>query len=361
MSSVAVTTSLENRDKWRLRITATAAALLLAFAIYFLQRMPSADSLPANQQLMATTIRTLALYNLRTGPVIQYDGALGAGLRASISTGRPTQQTRDNLSALKVQLPNVKGAHIQWQGVPPANGRIGIRIANERQSPDAGIMLQATGTGNTPELNIRAVQTVLTVEIDVATQGQTQAPTSDLKVGDSDINDPAIAFTPLKFEVPPGEWLNLTFDNAQALDGASFRLGQLLNSGGAATALSVGQAAVGRLSGNQSYPTLRAVTDGVCAARPGKLLLTHLSLKPDDCKLASDPADDNLFANTITIKPSYVQLGLDGSGFIVTGGRLKQAPFFSTLTGNPLIAAFLGLLVAAVARSVWRVWAGRDA
>jgi hypothetical protein len=360
MSSIAVSTPLENRDKWRLRLTATAAALLLAFAIFFLQRMPAAESLPSDHKLTARTINTLALYNLRAGPVMQYDGALGAGLRISVSTGRPTSQTRNNLTALKVQLPNVKGAHIQWQGVPSPNGRIAIRIANQRQSPDAGILLQATGTGHIPELNIRAVQTMLTAEIDIATQGGDQAPKAELKVGDSNINDPAIAFTPLQFEIPPGEWLNLTFDNPQALDASSFRLGALLNSGGAATALAVGHAQVGRLSGNLSYPRIQAVTDGVCAARPGKLLLTHLSPRPEDCKLASDPADDNLFTDTIDIEPDKVQLGLAGSGFVVANGRLKPAPFFSMLTGNPLLAAFMAALVAAVVRSVWRLWAGRE-
>jgi hypothetical protein len=360
MSSVAISTTLENRDKWRLRLTATAAALLLALAIYLLQRMPSAESLPSDHKLTATTINTLALYNLRAGPVVQFDGALGTGLRVSVSTGRPTPETRNNLAALKLELPNVKGAHIQWQGVPPANGRIAIRIANQRQSPDAGIMLQATGTGHTPELNIRAVQTVLTAEIDVATQGGDQPPKAELKFGDTNISDPAIAFTPLRFEIPPGESVNLTFDNAKALDDSSFRLGELLNTGGAATALAVGHAEVGRLSGNPSYPKLRAVTQGVCAARPGKLLLTHLYPRPEDCALAQDPGDDNLYANTITINPTLVQLGLDGSGFVVLNGRPKPAAFWSTLMGNPLIAALMGALVAAVVRSVWRLWAGRD-
>jgi hypothetical protein len=322
--------------------------------------MPAAESLPAGQKLTAGTINTLALYNLRAGPVLQYDGAIGAGMHASISTGRPTDKTRSNLTALGVQLPNVKGAHIQWQGIAPPNGRIEIKVANERQSPDAGIMLQATGTGHTPELNIRAVQTVLTAEINIATQGPSQPATTELKFGDSDIDDPAIGFAPLQLEIPPGESLNLTFDNPPSLEDATFRLGELLNSGGAATALSVGRAGVGRRIGDQSYPRLQSVSEGVCGARTGKLLLTHLSPRPEDCKLSSDPTADNLYASSIGIDPQQVELGLDGSGFIITNGRLKPAPFFSTLWGNPLIALLMGTLLAAVARSFWRLWGRGD-
>jgi hypothetical protein len=361
MSSMALRIPLAHRDKWRHRIIATAAVVLLGFAIFFLQRIPSAESLPSDHKLTARTINSLALYNLRAGPVMQYDGALGAGLRVSISTGRLTDKSRANLAALKVDLPNVKGAHVQWQGVPPANGRIAVRIGNERESPDAGIMLQASGTGHTPELNIRAVQTVLTAEIDVATQTGDKVPNAELKFGDASIDDPAIAFAPLQFEIPPGEWLNLTFDNPQALDDSSFRLGELLDSGGAATALSVGRAEVGRRVGSASSTRLQQVRQGVCAARPGKLLLTHLSLRASDCKLASEADDDNLFADTIGIRTDQVELGLAGSGFVVTEGRVTPAPFFSALLGNPLVAAFMAAMLAAVVRSVWRLWAGREA
>lgn len=352
---------LGRSDKWRLRLIATAAALLLGIGIYFLQHLPAARNISDEQAtLTATSTRTLALYNLHAASLMQFDGALGAGLRATFSTGRPTATTRDNLKALALQLPNVKGAHIQWQGKPAPTGRISVRISNGRQAPDAGMMLQATGSGNIVELNIRAVQTALTAEIDVASQDPNEVPSAELKFGDANLLSPGLAFAPLQFEIPPGASLNLTFDSEDALANSTFRLGELLGTGGSATALPVGRVAVGRLSDAASYPSLRSVLRGVCSAPAGKLLLASLTPKPEDCAIAATPQDQNLYADEIVIKPRRVDLTLEGSGFVITDGHAEPAGFFAGLTSNPLIAALLGGLVFAVVRPLWRLWTGRE-
>ena len=361
MRAVAAKAPLQSRDRWRLRLIATAAALLLVAVIYFIQRLPAAVTLDENDEaLTATSTRTLALYNLRAAPVMQYDGAQGAGLRLSISTGRLSDATRANLTALGLQVPNVKGGHIQWQGRPPPNGRISVRIRNERSSPEAGMMLQATGSGNISELNIRAVQTVLTAEIAIAVQDDSEAPVAELKFADVNLDDPALAFAPLQFEIQPGEAANLTFDSEDALSNSTFRLGELLETGGTATALSLGRAEVGRLGGTVSDPRLRSVIRGVCAASPGKLLFTRLAPTPADCRLGKAANDDNLFASEVSIEPRKVALALEGSGFVLTDNRAKPAAFWSSLMANPLVAALMAGLVYAVARPLWRLWTGRD-
>jgi len=342
-------------------LTATAAALALGGGIFMIQRMPAAETLePDDATLNATTTRTLALYDLRPAPVMQYDGALGTGLRVSVSTGRISNATRNNLFGLGFQVPNARGAHLQWQARPPANGRISVKIGNQRQSPDAGIMLQATGSGKVAELNIRAVQTVLTAQIDIASQGA-QAPSApEFRFGDVNFSDPALAFTPIQIEIPPGESMNLTFDNEQALTDSTFRLGELLETGGSATALPMGRAEVGRLGGSGAYPRLQSVIQGVCASGSGKLLFTHLYPRPGECHLAGDAKDDNLYATDLAIEPRKVVLTLEGSGFVIKDGHARPAALWATLMANPLIAALIAALVFAIGRPLWRLWTGRD-
>ena len=362
MTALAARAPLETRDRWKLRLVATGAALLLGTGIFMIQRMPSAQTLKeGDAELVATSTQTMALYNLRAAPVLQFDGALGAGLRVSVSTARPTPALRKSLTALGLQVPNVKGARLQWQARPPAEGRIAVRIRNDRQAPDAGMMLRATGSGQIPELNIRAVSTVLTVQVDVTPGDGGEVSFAELNFAELNSSDPALAFAPLQFEVPPGESLNLTFDSAAALSNSDFRLGELLESGGTATALSLGRVEAGRLAaGPQQQPRLRSVIHGVCAAPTGKLLLTHLYPRPPECTLGKVADDDDLFATNVEIEPRKVTLALEGSGFVIDNGRTRPAAFWSALMANPIIAALVGGLVFAIARPLWRLWTGRD-
>lgn len=351
---------MEQGEKWRLRLIATAAALLLAFGIYFIQRLPGAISLTDedDQELTATTTQTLALYDLRAGQALQYDGALGAGLGVTVSTGRLTPTTRKSIGLLGIQLPNVKGGHVQWQGKPPPDGRISVRIKNGRQSPDAGLMLQATGSGNIFELNIRAVQTALIAQIDVTAQGD-QPPVAAMRFAGANVQSPALAFAPIQIEIPPGEYANLTFENEEALEDSSFRLGELLDTGGTATALPVGRALYGRRAESSAFPRLRTVVRGVCSAPAGKLLFTKLSPSPDQCKIGRSLDDNNLFASEITIEPRKVTLAVEGSGFLIENGRAKPAAFFSAIFSNPVVAALMGSLVFGIVRPLWKLWTGR--
>ena len=349
--------------RWRHRLIVLVAALFFAGIVSFLQLMPGADNLSKeNQSAAATKIYTAALYNLRPTSVLQLDGDFGSGLKATLSIGRPSATTRTNLAALGFDLPEVKGARARWIGVPPKDGRIEVKIANERQSPEAGIMLQATGSEHVPELNIRAVETALTVDIAIASQSGQPAGTAELSFGGKDFNDSSLGFVPLEFEVPAGEWLNLTFDNEAALAASSFSLGERLDTGGTGSVLPIGRVEVGRLAPDTTNPRLTDVEWRVCAAPAGKLLFTRLSPAATDCRLAADPKtqNDNLYATDIQVAPNSVNLEVEGSGFILKDGRQQPAEILKALQANPLIAAAITAAAAALIRSLWKLWVGRN-
>jgi hypothetical protein len=347
---------LVKRDKWTLRLTATAAALLLAGGIFVMQRIPSAETLrDGDEQLSGTPTQTLALMNLPPAPVLQYDGALGAGLLVNVSSARLTPETRKNLQMLGLKVPNVKGGPIRWQGWSAPHGRVAVRIRNQRRADDAGMMLQATGSGSIPELNIRAVRSTLLVQIDMVTQDPAELPRSELNFADADLNSPGLAFAPFQFEVQPGEGMNLAFENNEALANSAFRLGELLDTGGTATALNIGRAELGKMARGGGEPRLRSVIGGVCASPPGRLLVTRLYPTPADCRLG-----DDLYASDITVEPRKVAIGLEGSGFIIKDGAARPSSIFSSITANPVVAALLSALVLAIAGPAWRLWTGRE-
>jgi hypothetical protein len=350
-----------SRPKWRLGLTATAAALVLAGGIIFVQQMPGAERLHAGDDaLNATSPQTIALYDLRPAPIVQYDGARGAGLKVSVSTGRISKVTRNALSGLGVQVPNVRGAQLEWQARPPAMGQISVKVGNQRQSPDAGVMFQATGGGEVTQLTIRAVQTVVTAQIDIATNGADLASAPELKFGGASFRNPALAFSPIQIEIPPGETMSLTFDSEQALAASTFRLGNWLDGERSTNTLPVGRAEVGQLSGSHSYPTLRPVTQGVCGSRPGALLFTHRYPQPGECHLAAEPKGDRLMATAMTVGAGKIGLALKGSGFVLKDDHARSAASWSTLVANPVLAALFAALVYAIGRPLWRLWTGRD-
>jgi hypothetical protein len=351
----ALKARLDSGQKWRLWLTVIVAALVLAAGAFLIQRMPGAERLASgDDQLEAAGPQTLALYNLRAAPVIRYDGATGAGLTVSVSTGRLPMAVRNKLFSLGVRLPNVRGAQIQWRGRPTAASRISLRIGNQRQSSDSGLMLQATENAG---LNIRAVQTDLTATIEVAPQA-VSAP--ELKFGDVVASDPALASTPIEIEIPPGESMSLTFDSNEALAGSTFTLGEPLGTAGNSAALSLGRAEVGPASRARSFPRLQSVDQGVCASRNGRLLFTHSDPAIADCRLAADQKNDRLLATGLTLQPRKVALALRGSGFVVEDGQARRAALSSALVANPLVAAVTAALIGAIGWAIWRLWMGRD-
>lgn len=351
--------------RWRHRLIVLTAALLFAVIVTFVQLMPGADILSKdNQSASATKVYTAALYNLRPTSVLQLDGDLGRGLKVTLSTGIPSATTRINLAAspVGIQLPDVKSAGVQWIAKAPDDGQIEVRIANQRQSPDAGVMLQATGREHVPELNIRAVRTTLTVDISVSSQSNKLPTTAELSFADKNISDPALGFVPLEFELPPGEWLNLTFDNEAALAASTFSLGERLNTGGSGSVLPIGRVEVGTLAPDTNNPRLASVDWRVCAAPAGKLLFTRFSPRASDCRLAADPKtqNDNLYATDIAVAPNSVNLQVEGSGFILKDGRQQPAGITTTLKENPLIAAAIAIAAGAIIKSLWTLWVGRN-
>jgi hypothetical protein len=357
MTASALQAPLEPGRRKSLWLTAIAAALVLGVGLLLIQRMPAAETIQSgNTKLNASGTHALVLYDLRPAPVMQYEGAPATGLRVSVSTGRISNATRKTLFDLGAQVPNVRGASLDWQGRAPANGRISVKLGNQRQSPDAGLMLQAARDGRPAELTIRAVQTVLTAQIDIVSQGSEAAPAPSLIFGDVAFSNPALAFAPIQIEIPPGESMKLTFDNDQALGDSKFRLG---DPAAAATGLPVGRAEVGQLGGSGAYPRLQGVDQGVCAARSGKLLFTHSYPRPGECHLAADAKSDRLRATEIAVEPRQVGLTLKGSGFVLADDRARPAALLPTLVANPLVAALIAVLVYAIGRPLWRLWTGR--
>jgi hypothetical protein len=209
-------------------------------------------------------------------------------------------------------------------------------------------------------LNIRAVQTVLTAQIDIVSQGGEAPAAPEFKFGDVGFSNPALAFAPIQIEIPPGESLDVTFDSEQALKDSALRPGDGLEASGNAAALPVGRAEVGELAGSNAYPRLQSVNQGVCAARSGKLLFTHAYPRPGECHLAAERKDDKLLVTGIAIEPREVGLTLAGSGFVLRDDRARSTALVPTLVANPLIAALIAVLAYAIGRPLWRLWTGRD-
>lgn len=337
--------------KWHLWLIFAAAVVLLGIAITLVQHMPGAKRLPDGAELAAPSGQALALYNLRAAPVLQLDGATGAGLRVGVSTARLAPATRRKLFLLGVALPNVRGAPTEWQGRAPANGSIAVTIGNQRQSPDGGVFLEAAGSGDAPQLNLRAVQTVLTAAIAIAPHGAAIATVPQLKFGEASFSDPVLAAMVVEIEIPPGETMSLAFDSREDLAGTLVRP--------AAGKLGLGRAEVGQPSASNSYPRLVSSSEGICAARAGKALLMRREPGADDCRLGKDRGTDRLAATAFALAPDTVAVTLAGSGFVSSGGTAKRVSLVPALVANPLIGVVVVVLVGAIGWPLWRLWKGR--
>ena len=351
MTSEATEAPPEPLRKPYLWLVAAAAIVLLAIVIALVQRMPGAKRLPPGAELSAPSGQALALFNLRAAPVMEIDGGAGAGLRVSVTTARLAPATRKTLSMLGVALPNVRGAETQWHGRAPANGQISVTIGNQRQSPDGGLFLQAAGSAGAPQLDVRAVQTVLTARIVVAPQGPASGAVAQLKFGEASFADPVLGAMAVELEVPPGETMSLAFDSRQDLAGSVIRA--------ASGKLGVGRAEIGRPSASNSYPRLISATSGICAARAGKALLLGREPQADDCSLGSERSTDRLAATGFTFAPDKVGAVLGGSGFVSSGGSAQRARLWPALIANPLIGAVVAALVGAIGWPLWRLRRGR--
>src|SRR5215213_8033441 len=99
------------------------------------------------------------------------------------------------------------------------------------------MMLQAIGNGNAAELNIRVIENNLTAQIEISGGTPTEAGAPEFRFGDVTTSGAQLSTMPLQIEIPPGETLSLRFDTPDALANSSFRLGELLRTGGTATRL----------------------------------------------------------------------------------------------------------------------------
>ena len=358
MTAAARNGEVETRRQWGLWLIAVAAALALAAGLFKIQQLPSAQSIAsADGQLTAGSSQALALYNLRAAPVMSYQGATGAGLTVRASTARLAPATRKKLFMFGAQLPNVRGAPVEWRARPSAIGRISVLIGNQRQSSDAGMMLSVGG--GVPAVKIRAVQTVLTAQFVVADPAAETGVDPELRFGDLALTDPALAAMRVEIEIPPGETMTMEFDSPQALSESRFSPGELPDAQGGDGGLGIGRAEVGQPAASNSYPRLVSVSEALCASRAGRLLFTRDAPTPDDCRLGKDRTRDTLAAKGIAVEPQAVALTLAGSGFVMKDGRSGRGGLDPALIANPLVAAGMAVLACAIAWPLWRLWKGR--
>lgn len=356
MMAAVGTGPVESTGHWMLRAFAALAALLLIAVVVCLERLPSASTLTGSERrLEATNGQAIALYNLRSAPLLRYEGALGAPLRVEVSTARLATLTRSAVAQADLPVPNVKGGALSWRGVPPSDGRVSVEIRNGRQAPDAGIIIEQPGSG-TMELGIRAAQTNLLAELAIVPADQS-APGAELRFADVDLNHPSLATTRIAFEVPPGEAISLHFANEERLTASTFRLGEPAEAAGSPRALAIGRAEVGRPADANAFPRLSMVKSGLCAARAGDVLLADPV--PADCELGTERGRDRLFATAIDFEPGRAALTLAGSGFVIANARARPAASWAEMIRNPLVAAVIAVLVLAAVWPLWRLWRGK--
>ena len=336
----------------RQKILAGVVFGLTALMLTFVERLPSSVTVDG-RKFAADHNEALALYGLPVSPVMSFDGALGAGLDLRVDAARMTPEMIASLAQGGVTPPKTKAVALTWLGRTDPQGRVTITIANLRNNPNAGLALASTGSAETPQLRITAVDTELKVSGGSVAGDSLTAPPAVLKLNGQPVPQPYASIVPLDFVVPSGESLLLTFASADAFNPRSFRLGVPDDSGELASHLPLQRFAIGRRERTRSDQPLAAADRGVCSARSGRMLFTRLQPRPDSCL-----AKGTLAIESLDVSAGLMTISVSGSGFEMAGGKTVAAGVISAIANNKLVAALLALAYATLAGWVLKTITG---
>lgn len=332
------------------RLAAVILFILASLAFYFVDRLPAARPVDGREFRVDHT-DALVFYGLGKGPLLSFDGALGEGLDLRADVARLSSDTLAALRDGGFALPAAKGSALAWLGKVDPQGRITLKIENLRPEPDpgAGVAIAQTGTLVAPQLRITALDTALAVSAQPVFGDSDSTSPLLMKVDGREVPQPLASLAPLNFELPPGESLLLTFANAAAAGKASFMLGQPDGSGELASHLPVERFEAGPRTPPGSEAPLAELDRGVCGARAGKMLLHRLRPLPETCG-----RDGALAIESLAVSGGELEVAVSGSGFETENGRTLAAGLATTVANNKLLAALLGIILAAFAGWVWR-------
>jgi hypothetical protein len=338
------------------KLIAVAAFVVAALLLYFIDNIPAASTLDESKAWTAGRSSELIVFGPPRAQIFEFNGAPGAGLDVRASTVRLSEDSLAALDQAGAPRPTAKGVALSWLGRTDPSGKINLTVENLRASPDAGLSLVATGNANIPQLRLTPIQTALTITVSAPAGDSASVPPIELKIGDKAVPQPIATMMPVRFELPPGESVFLTFPSEAAMRDASFRLGLPASAEELASDLPIDRFEIGPRRTDPTGVRLRKVEQGVCAASAGHFLWTRLTPRLSDC--GGDDKDDKLAIEDLQVAPSQLAMKVSGAGFVTKDGKPVVAGLLTKIANNKLVAALLALFYAALARWVWKSLTG---
>jgi hypothetical protein len=336
----------------RTKVTALAAFLVAALALYYVDRLPSAASVN-DRSWSVSYPGALVLYGLPASQLFEFTGAPGAGLDVRADTARLTPETIGQIATAGSPAPASAATSLTWLGRVDPKGKIELTIANARLDPQAGLAILPTGTRDVPQFRVTAVATSLRLTLQAVAGSAGAAPPILFKVSDRPVAQPDATMMPVSFDLPPGESVLLTFPSAQAVTSAWFRFG-VPKEGELAAHLPIQRFEIGRpaADGIQIVP---ATNNGICSAVAGRFLIDRLRPDPKDCAEGGD-----LAVETFAVDAGKLDVGMSGSGFETVNGRVIPAGLASAVINNKVVAALITIACTALGAWVWRTMTGME-
>lgn len=335
------------------KLFALGVFALAALLLYYLDRLPSALALDDHREWRAARNESLVLYGLPDHQLLEFNGALGAGLGVRAKAVRPSPEMVEALVQAGVRPPARAMMPLTWLGRTDAGGKIGFTVANRRKSPRAGLAITARGDADIPQLRLTPVDTALTFAFQAIPGDSATVPPITLSIGDAAVGQPIATMMPVRFELPPGRSVVLTFPRTAAMADASFRLGRPAFEDELASNLPVDRFEIsGRRVDRPGAGSARAGR-GVCGADAGSFLLRRLSPRPEDCG-----SDGTLAIESLDVKPEQLAIEVSGNGFVTTGDGTIAAGLLTGALNNKLVAALLALALGTLAAWVWKTVTG---
>jgi hypothetical protein len=331
------------------KLVAVAAFLLAALQVYFIDNVPATSSLDESKAWTAGRSSELIVYGPPRAQIFEFNGAPGAGLDVRAATVRLSDESLEALDQAGVPRPASKGVALSWLGRTDPSGKINLTVENQRASPDAGLSLVATGNANIPQLRLTPIQTALTITVSAPVGDSLTVPPIGLKIGGKAVPQPIATMMPVRFELPPGESVFLTFPSEAAMRDASFRLGLPASADELASDLPIDRFEIGPRRADPAATSLARVDQGVCASNVGRFLFTRLAPRASDCG-----GNVKLAIEDLQVAPSQLAVKISGSGFVIKDGKPVAAGLMTKIANNKLIGAFLAILYAALAGWVWK-------